>query len=434
MVRKPLTVSPTNMKTLEKLTWRPERRKVTQLKAWSKNPRKITKPAFEKLKERIVKRGFHDVVKIDTDNTVLSGNQRKKALVELGIKEVTVLLPSRKLTEEERDKVALESNTNDGEWNFEDLQSFDIELLTDIGFDQSELEKIWDKPSEVAEDNFDVEKELQKIKVPRTKVGDLIVMGRHKLICGDCQDPTVLKRLFFGEKAAMIYSDPPYNINLKYDKGIGGKRNFGGHVNDNRTDKEYEEFLRKTMAAALSVANKDSHWFYYCSQLYVWQIQVLFRELGMENKSICIWAKNVANPVPSIAFNRSYEPVVYGTRGKPFLAKKINSLTEFMNKEIGTGNSSFDDIWAIKRMPGKDMEHTTSKPAELHQKAILRCTKPGDIVLDSFSGSASTMIAGEQLGRRVYAVELEPIYCDLAVKRYEALTGRKAKIYPNEKA
>ncbi|MEB5190309.1 DNA methyltransferase, partial [Pseudomonas aeruginosa] len=95
------------------------------------------------------------------------------------------------------------------------------------------------------------------------------------------------------------------------------------------------------------------------------------------------------------------------------------------------GNSSFEDmrdIWAVKRMNGKKMEHATSKPPKLHQKAILRCTKPGDIILDSFSGSASTLIAAEQLKRRVFGVELEPIFCDLAIKRWEKLTGKKVEI------
>ena len=421
------------MKTLEKLVWHTEKWSVKSLKTWAKNPRRITTEAFKRLIDRIIKRGFHDVVKIDVDGTILSGNQRKKALLQLGVKEVTVLIPNRPLTEEERNQVALESNISDGQWDFGELESFNLELLTDLGFDQSELEKIWDKSTEVTDDDFDPEEELKKIKVPKSKPGDLIVMGRHKLICGDCQDPKVLRRLFGNERASMICSDPPYNINLRYDKGLGGKRNYGGKVKDDRTDKEYETFLRKTMEAALAVAHEDSHWFYYCSQLYVWLIQILFRELGMSNKSICIWAKQAANPVPTIAFSRSYEPAVYATRGKPFLAK-INNLTEFMNKEIGTGNSSFDDIWTVKRLASNKMEHATSKPPTLHQKAILRCTKPGDIILDSFSGSASTLIAGEQLGRRVYAVELEPIYCDLAIKRYEALTGQRAKVYKNEKA
>jgi ParB-like chromosome segregation protein Spo0J len=117
---------------MKKLTWHTEVRKVKSLKVWSKNPRKLTKSAFSKLVERIKERGFHAVIIIDTDDTILSGNQRKKALLSLGIEEVTVLLPNRKLTKDERKKIALESNINDGEWDFEKLKSFDLDLITDI--------------------------------------------------------------------------------------------------------------------------------------------------------------------------------------------------------------------------------------------------------------------------------------------------------------
>jgi DNA modification methylase len=126
-------------------------------------------------------------------------------------------------------------------------------------------------------------------------------------------------------------------------------------------------------------------------------------------------------------------------RGKPYIARNIQNLNEVMNKEISTGNNMYDeatdlmDVWVAKRLPVMDYEHATSKPPKLHEKAIRRCTRPGDIILDSFSGSASTMIAAEQLKRRVFAVELEPAFCDLAIRRYEKLTGRKAKIIRHEK-
>ncbi len=127
---------------------------------------------------------------------------------------------------------------------------------------------------------------------------------------------------------------------------------------------------------------------------------------------------------------------MYGTRGKPFLAD-IQDLNEVMNNETTTGNSLLEeisDIWGAKRLSGNEYEHATSKPPKLHEKAILRCTKVNDIILDSFSGSASTMIAAEQLKRRVYAVELEPAFCDLAIRRYEKLTGNKARIITSNEA
>lgn len=422
------------METIEKLVWHAEKRNVESLKTWDSNPRKISKQAFEKLKERIAQRGFHDVLKIDIDNTILSGNQRKKALLELGVKEVTVLIPNRKLTNEEKNKIGLESNTNDGEWDFEALESFDLDLLTDIGFDKSELSSFWDKTLEVKEDDFDPEEEVKKIKQPTTKLGDIILLGQHKLICGDSTDPTVLQKLFGNEKASMIYSDPVYNIQIDYNKGIGGKQNYGGNVNDNRSYSEYKEFLRKSLVNALMVSEPNTHIFYWSDQIYIGLIQELYRDLGIKNKRVCLWIKNSQNPTPNTAFNKCYEPCTYGVRGKPYIAKDIKNLNEVLNKELTTGNSLLNetldhlDLWMVKRLSGKNYEHATSKPPKLHEKAIRRCTQPGDIILDSFSGSASTLIAGEQLKRKVYAVELEPIFCDLAVMRFEKLTGIKAKI------
>jgi DNA modification methylase len=125
-------------------------------------------------------------------------------------------------------------------------------------------------------------------------------------------------------------------------------------------------------------------------------------------------------------------------RGKPYLAKSITDLNEVMNKEFGTGNElvsqvdSFLEIWTAKRLSAKKYEHATSKPPQLHEKAIKRCTKPNDIILDSFLGSGSTLIAGEALGRRVYGCELERAFCDLIAKRWEKLTGRTV-VYEKDK-
>jgi DNA modification methylase len=125
---------------------------------------------------------------------------------------------------------------------------------------------------------------------------------------------------------------------------------------------------------------------------------------------------------------------VYGVRGKTYLAESMQDLNEVLNKEFGTGNElvtqvdDFIEIWTAKRLSAKDYQHATSKPLTLHEKAIKRCTKPNDIILDSFLGSGSTLLAGEQLGRRVYGCDLEPRFCDLIINRFEALTGTKATV------
>ena len=119
----------------------------------------------------------------------------------------------------------------------------------------------------------------------------------------------------------MIMSDPIYNISVDYNGGIGGKQQYGGTVNDNKTDAEYKEFLKKSMEAALAVTKDDAHVFYWSDQTYIWLIQTLYREFGITNKRVAIWLKNSQNPTPGVAFNKCYEPCTYGVRGKPYIVK-----------------------------------------------------------------------------------------------------------------
>lgn len=420
-----------NKNAMKQLSWTTGVREVKDLLLWDENPRKISKQALSRLKAKITQNGFHSVIVIDTDNTILSGNQRKTALSEIGVRSVNVLIPSRKLTDEERRKIGIESNINDGEWDFEKLKSFDMELLQFAGFDENELVKFWDEEKDTKDDGFDPEKELKKIKTPQTQAGDLIVMGKHKLLCASSKDVRAVKKLFGVERAAAIYSDPPFNIGLSYNKGVGNKSNYGGTFDDNQSPDEYVSFIRNVMQSAIIISANDVHIAFWCDEAWVWVFQTLYMELGIKNRRLNIWVKNNSSPTPKVAFSKCTEFCVYGTKGSPYLSDLMKNLNEIQNKSCTTGNQLLEDIsniWAMKRLASNQMEHPTSKNPELHHKFIMRCTKPGDIIFDAFSGSASTMICAEQLGRRVYSLEIEPIFCDLAIKRYEKLTGKKAVV------
>lgn len=416
---------------MKTLSWTAGVREVKDLLPWTENPRKISKAAMEQLKAKIAQNGFHSVIVVDTDNTILSGNQRKRALTELGIETVHVLIPSRKLTETERQRIAIESNINDGDWDFEKLKSFDVGLLQFAGFDDTDLIKFWDEEKDTKDDGFEVEKELKKIKQPTTELGDLIVIGDHKLLCGSSTDLNAVKALFGNEKASAIYSDPPFNIGLSYDKGVGNTRNYGGTFEDNQSPEQYKTFIRNVIQSALAVSVNDVHVAFWADEAWVWVFQTLYLELGIKNRRLNVWIKNNASPIPTVAFNKCLEYCVYGTKGSPYLSDLLKNLNEVQNKDFSTGNQLLEDvsnIWAAKRLPSNQMEHPTSKNPELHHKFIMRCTKPKDIIFDAFSGSASTMICAEQLDRRVYSLEIEPVFCDLAIRRYEKLTGKKAEV------
>lgn len=425
---------------MKKLSWTTVQKRVDDLIPQEINPRKITDKQLSDLKHSLKKFNLVEIPAVDSDGTILAGHQRIKALQLLGRgKElIDIRVPNRKLTEQETKEYLIGSNKLGGDWDYDLLKSFDFETLSFAGFDPIEIASFWDEKNGTKEDSFDIEKELRKIKEPKTKLGDIILLGKHKILCGDATDPKNLARLFGNERASMIYSDPVYNLSIDYDCGIGGNKEYGGNVNDRRTFEEYRLFIKNSLSAALSISDPDTHVFYYCDQIYIGLIQDVYRSLGIANKRVCLWLKNSQNPVPKVYCNKAYEPAVYGTRGRPYLAESVTNLNEVMNREFTTGNdlvtqvNDFIEIWTAKRLSAKEYQHATSKPVTLHEKAIKRCTHPNDIILDSFLGSGSTLLAGEQLGRRVYGCELEPRFCDLIANRYEALTGIKPIIEPYE--
>ena len=419
----------------QKLVWRTEKRLVKNLLPYEKNPRTISEKQIEDLKKSLKKFNLVEIPAVTPDGRIIAGRQRIKVLKLLGRgdEKIDVRVPNRKLTEKEYEQYLLTSNAVTADWDYEKLKSFDLDLLLDIGFNEEDLSAIWDDHLEIENDDFNIEKALNELKEPKTKPGDIYQLGIHRLICGDTTDPEALRKLFGKEHARIIFSDPIYNISLDYNAGLGGNQSYGGKTNDHKTDVEYRDLLKRSLENALSVSEPDTHVFYWCDETYIGLIQDIYRELGIENKRVCLWIKNAQNPTPKVAFNKCYEPCVYGVRGKPHLSKGDQSLNEVLNKEVGTGNRLIDDIldlmdiWLVKRLSGNEYEHPTSKPPTLYQKAIRRCTKPGDIILDGFGGSGSSLIAGEQLKRKVYLVEIEPIFCDVIIKRYETLTGIKAK-------
>lgn len=405
------------------------------------NPRVWDDAALDQLCESIRRFGFLDplVINIAPNRkyVVISGHMRLAAARKLGMLTIPCIQVSIPDIEREKE-LNIRMNRNTGQWDWEKLRDFDMTLLLDVGFDDQDLSRIWDDMLQTEDDDWDEEKELAKIETPKTKLGDVYQLGIHKLICGDATDLAVVKKLCGDIRPDMIYTDVPYNINLDYSGGVGGNANYGGTTNDNKTDQEYADFLRKIISNALSVAKEDCHCFIWSDQSYVWLLQQLYRELGINYKRTCLWIKNVANATPKTAFNKVYEPVVYGIRGDPYLSDKQMNLTEILNKEVGTGNRAIDDvldlldIWLVKRLPGNEYTHATQKPPLLHEKPLRRCTRVGDTVIDLTAGSGSTLVSCDQMKRRALLCEIEPRFCDLIIHRYEELTGIPASLLNHE--
>lgn len=417
-----------------KLTWHTESRLVDDLIPYEKNPRTLSDKQRRDLEASITKFNLVEIPAINTDNTVVAGHARLKIMQALGRgqEEIEVRVPNRLLTTSEFKEYLLRSNRNTGSWDYELLKSFDTSFLLDIGFDDGDLSDIWDDVLQLEDDIFDEDKAVKEAEKTDIKTGDMFALGNHRLVCGDSTDKEVVARLLGEQKIQTVYCDPPYNISLDYNKGVGGNANYGGTVDDKKTNTEFRIFLKSVMQSALSVSEKDAHHFWYCDQKYVGMLQNLYEELGIAYKRTALWVKNGINPTPKIAFNKCYEPCVYGTTGKPYLSDKHKKFHEILNPEVGTGNATADDIndmidiWLAKRVAGDAYEHPTQKPITLHERPLSRCTKIGHNVLDLFGGSGSTLLACEQMKRNAFLVEMNPIFCQVIINRYEKFSGTKA--------
>ncbi len=408
---------------------------INLLKVSEYNPRILTDKQERDLTKSIQKFKLIDPIIANQhkgrEYFVISGHQRLKIACKLGYKTIPVVFVD--LTPEKEKMLNLTMNRVSGEWNWEMLRDFNIETLLDTGFDDNDLSSIWDENLEIESDDFDTEKELEKAKTTTIKIGDRFQLGNHFLICGNSHDSEIINKLLGKTKVDCIINDPIYNTGVNYNKGIGGKANYGGDIRDNKSDENYKEFLKQGMENSLAHSKDDCHIFTWTDQRNIWISQILYQELGIKNERVCSWVKNGFNPTPNVAFNKATESCVYGTKGRPFLSKLSTKVSEILNKEIGTGNRTIDDIidifdiWLAKRDAGIEYSHSTQKPITLYEKPLLRCTKPRDIVLDIYAGSGTSVLACEQLKRVCYASEINPIFVQLIINRFESYADTKAK-------
>lgn len=415
----------------QKLEWRTERRKVKDLIRYQKNPRKLSEVQLEGLKQSLKKFNLAELPAINTDGTLVAGNQRVLALSLIGREdeEIEVRVPNRPLTEAEFRDYLLTSNRSGGSWDFEKLaEEFNIDELLTAGFDSFDLSNIFDDNLEVNDDEVDIEKEIKIAETTDIKLGDKFSLGIHTLVCGDSTDSNTVKLLVGEQKIDLINIDYPYNLGIDYSAGVSGGKNYGGTINDSKSDVEFKKFLSDILGNAMSVTNDNCHVFTWLDEKYISMMQDVFKTTGVDFKRLCLWAKNNHNPTPNVAFNRAVELCMYGVKGKPFLSDKFKNLTEFQNKEIASGNRLIDDIldmfqiWLVKRLPVNEYLHPTMKPPTLYEKSLRRCSRPGDKVLDLTAGSGSLLIACESLKRQAFLSEIEPVFCQVIINRFKRIS------------
>jgi DNA modification methylase len=308
---------------------------------------------------------------------------------------------------------------------FTNIPELDASYLNTAEFDEKELDEIPEVP-----------------KKAQSKTGDLFLIdGRHRILCGDSTDPDQVSRLMDGKKAEIFFTDPPYNVDygssLKDKKGSkrGGKKPGRKILNDNfKSSLEFKEFLKRAILAAKPFIKGDVYIFMSSSELHT--LQSAFAECDGHWSTFIIWIKNHFTMGRS-NYQRQYEPILYGWFNKTsHYWSGVRNLGDIYYDEIQKdeeGNplirmesgSVESNIWEYPR-PQKSEDHPTMKPVKLLARGIENSTKPNGIVLDTFSGSGSTIIAAEFTTRTGYGIEMDPIYIDLILKRYK-------KLYPKSK-
>ena len=361
---------------------------IKALKPYEKNTRKHQKKDVDNIAKSIEKYGMCDAIGIwGEQNIIVEGHGRMLACKQLGMAEVPCVRLDH-LTDEQRREYAIAHNATAelSEWDLDILPDELAELdLGDFDFDFGiEVEE---EETEIVEDEApEVDEEAE----PITKLGDIWQLGRHRLMCGDSTDKATVELLMDGNKADMVFTDPPYNIGYQ---GVSDKRTI---QNDKMTDEDFVDFLEKALMP--------------CETMYVccsWQYSHLFRQalenIGQKIKAMIVWDK--VNPAQHLdKYFKQHEIIWY--------------CGAFGGEKTLRG-----DVWQCKRQ--KNTVHPTMKPLELIGMALQDQPKK-KIVYDGFGGSGSTLIACEQLDRTCYMMELDPKYCDVIIKRWETLTGEKA--------
>ena len=378
--------------------------KISTVKGNPSNPRIIKNDKFKKLVTSI--KEFPEMLKlrpivVDEDMIVLGGNMRLKASKDAGLKEVWIEV-AEGLTEEQKKEFIVKDNVGFGEWEWDMLANeWDSVQLTEWGLDV--WENLDDKEPEAGLIDDD---EIPEVKESKVKRGDIWQLGEHRLMCGDSTSSDDVAKLMNGEKADMVFTDPPYNAlkswNKKETKAETRLNPNEWFENDNMSWEQFEQFIIK------SFNNMEGHSLYICCDYRIYDIikrNVL--EIKYKLKHCIVWKKNIWGLGKRYRFQHEF--IIYATKenNSPFY-----------------GDHSQSDVWEID--VDRKTKHKTPKPVELPLKAISNSSIKDDLVLDLFLGSGSTLIAAEKLKRKCYGMELDEKYCDVIIERWEQFTGLKA--------
>lgn len=385
-----------------------------RLVPYARNARTHSPEQVAQIAASIAEFGFTNPILAGGDGVIVAGHGRLAAAQKLGLEMVPVVVLDH-LTPTQRRALVIADNriAENAGWDeamlkveLAALQDDDFDL-TLTGFDADALADLLAGEETTTEGQTDENAVPEVPEAPVSRPGDVWVCGKHRVLCGDATVEESYRTLLGNDRVAMIWQDPPYNVdyaNTPKDKLRGTHRPI---LNDNLGD-GFHDFLLAALKPAL--ARCDGAIYIAMSSSELDTLQSAFRAAGGKWSTFIIWAKHTFT-LGHADYQRQYEPILYGWREGA--------------KRYWCGDRDQGDVWEIKK-PTKNDLHPTQKPLEVPERAIRNSSRPGDIVLDCFGGSGSTLIACEKTGRDCRMMELDPRYCDVIVRRWQDWTGRKA--------
>ena len=429
--------------------------KVSALTGWEKNPRKVDPAQYEALKRDITELSIYNPLLIGKDNVVYGGNMRLKAYRELNIDEVPVIVIP---TDDKKRlmRIAFSDNNRAGYYEWGMVNALALEF-PDFEWDMVAIDM---KPPTLVSELLTQFREVTQdeapslsVGAPKSILGEVYQLGRHRLMCGDATNLSNVETLMDGKKAQMVFTDPPYNIDYEGGMNEHGKNKRGGILNDKMTDSKFYQFIKDSLSNLMKI---NEGVFYVCmSSKELPNLKTAFEEIGGHWQSYVIWVKTQFT-LSRNDYQNQYEPILYGwskaiknhffiddrTMGNVWndlgdRAKFIDGKTEItiagtklvldgkVTGQILKGKRK-TDIWEYAK-PVRSEEHPTMKPIALCVEAIRNSSREEDMIVDTFGGSGSTLIACQQVNRTCNMMELDPKYCDVIRKRYAKFIEKESE-------
>ncbi|AKG36104.1 DNA modification methylase [Paenibacillus durus] len=410
---------------------------ILQLRSNGWNPNEMDDHRYRSLVASVKKHGVLQPILIRADMTIIKGEKRWRAAKEAGLTDMVCVIVES--SQEESKLLTVSLSNLRGRTNEELLASLLEELSSsytleeialETGYLQSDLEGYLSglqQPSDdgvfVEEDGFDVQHALLAIEEPETQRGDIWQLGPHLLMCGDSTDEADVSRLMDGARAALVVTDPPYNVAVESDSARLAADGRVSILNDNMPAEEFAGFLHAVFERYAAIMDPAAAIYVFHPSSYQREFEDAMNAASIEVRTQCIWVKNAAS-FGWAQYRFKHEPVFYAhIRGKAPAWYGDRRQTTVWRAGLPAEEPLPETVWEVSRGDVTKYVHPTQKPLELLAIPIKNSSRRGDVAVDLFGGSGSTLMTCDQLGRICRTMELDPVFCDVIKKRYHAATG-----------